>query len=139
MQMAPYITFNGNCEAAFAFYQQHLGGVPGGIFRYEGTPIEHQVPVAWGNKIMHASMTVGGQLLMAADAAPGLYEEPKGFSLSLQVSDVADAERIFAALATGGRVLMPLEKTFWAARFGMLVDQFGIQWMINCEGANESK
>jgi PhnB protein len=72
---------------------------------------------------------------MGADVAPDQYEEPKGFSLSLQIKSEDDAERVFHELAEGGRVVMPLEKTFWAARFGMLVDRFGIPWMINCEGS----
>jgi PhnB protein len=74
---------------------------------------------------------------MAADVVPDQYEEPKGFSLSLQMKSVDDAERIFRELATEGRVVMQLEKTFWAARFGMVVDRFGIPWLINCEGATE--
>jgi len=72
--------------------------------------------------------------LMGADVAPDQYEEPKGFSLSLQIKSTAEAERIFHDLASDGKVVMPLEKTFWAARFGMLVDRFGIPWLINCDG-----
>ena len=74
---------------------------------------------------------------MGGDVAPERYEAPKGFSLSLQIESTAEAERIFHALAEGGAVVMPLEKTFWAARFGMVVDRFGIPWLINCEGAGE--
>ena len=86
---------------------------------------------------MHGSVTVGGQVLMGADVAPERYEEPKGFSLSLQIQSTADAERIFKELAEGGAVMMPLEKTFWAARFGMVVDRFGVPWMVNCEGPDQ--
>jgi len=138
MEMNPYLSFNGDCEAAFKFYEQHLGGQPGAIFRYSGTPMAGQVPADWADKIMHASVTVGGQVLMGGDAAPGHYEAPKGFSLSLHLKSTADADRIFEHLAAGGKVVMPLEKTFWAARFGMVVDRFGIPWMINCEGSGES-
>ena len=83
---------------------------------------------------MHGSLTVGGQVLMGGDVAPGRYEEPKGFSLSLQLKGSTEAERVFQELSKDGRVMMPLEKTFWAERFGMVVDRFGIPWLINCEG-----
>jgi len=135
MQVNPYLSFKGDCEAAFKFYEQSLGGKPGGLFRYAGTPLAGQVPADWQDKIMHASVTVGDQVLMGGDVAPGQYEEPKGFSLSIQIQSTDDAERIFHELASGGRVVMPLEKTFWAARFGMVVDRFGIPWLINCEAS----
>lgn len=135
MQMHPYLSFQGNCEAAFQFYAQSLGGKLGSIFRYAGTPLAEQVPADWQEKIMHGSVTVGGQVLMGADVAPGSYEEPKGFSLSLQIQGAAEAERVFHALAQNGRVVLPLEKTFWAVRFGMVVDRFGVPWLINAEEA----
>ena len=134
MQVNPYLSFKGDCEAAFKFYEQSLGGKPGALFRYAGSPMADQVPADWQDKIMHGSVRVGDQVLMGGDVAPGQYEEPKGFSLSIQLQRTADAERIFHELAGGGRVVMPLEKTFWAARFGMVVDRFGIPWLINCEG-----
>ena len=96
-----------------------------------------QVPSEWQDKVMHGSLTVGGQVLMGGDVVPERYEEPKGFSLSLQIKSTADAERIFQELARDGRVMMPLEKTFWAERFGMVVDRFGIPWLINCETADQ--
>jgi PhnB protein len=82
---------------------------------------------------MHGSVTIAGQTVMGADVPPERYEKPAGFSLSIQIKDVAQAEQIFNRLAAGGTVTMPLEKTFWAQRFGALVDRFGIPWMINCE------
>ncbi len=132
MQLHPYLSFKGQCEDAFRFYEQHLGAEIGPLFRYEGTPLTGQVPSDWQHKIMHGSITVGGQTLMGVDTAPDRYEEPKGFSLTLQLSDVAEAERIFNALAKEGKIVLPLEKTFWAERFGILTDQFGIPWLINC-------
>lgn len=134
MQMTTYLSFKGQCEAAFKFYEQCLGGQLGTIFRYAGTPLADQVPVDWQDKVMHGSLTLGDQVLMGGDVAPDRYEEPRGFSLSLQIKSTADAERIFRQLAEDGRVVMPLEQTFWAARFGMVVDRFGIPWLINCEG-----
>jgi PhnB protein len=137
MQMSPYLSFKGECEAAFKFYAQCLGAQLGPIFRYAGSPLADSVSADWSDKVMHGSVTIGDQVLMGADVAPDQYEEPKGFSLSLQIESTTDAERIFREMATGGRVVIPLEKTFWAARFGMVVDQFGIPWLINCEGADE--
>ena len=133
MQVSPYLSFNGECERAFMFYEQCLGGRCGPIFRYAGSAMAAQVPDAWQDKVMHASLTVGAQVLMGGDVAPGRYEEPRGFSLSLQISSTADAERIYHALSQGGRIVVPLEKTFWADRFGMIVDRFGIPWLVNCE------
>jgi PhnB protein len=114
-------------------YERSLGARLGPIFRYGGTPLIERVPADWSDKVMHASITVGDQVLMAADVAPDQYEPPKGISLSLHPDTVEDAERIFDALAERGRVLAPLEKTFWSERFGMVVDRFGIPWMVNCE------
>ena len=133
MQMSPYLSFSGDCEAAFKFYERHLGGELGEIFRYGGSPMADQVPAGWSNKIMHGSITIGGQVLMGADLAPNQYEAAKGFSLSLHLSAAADGQRIFDALAEGGKVVMPFEKTFWAEGFGMVVDRFGIPWSINCD------
>jgi len=138
MQVNPYLSFKGECEAAFKFYEKVLGGQQGAIFRYAESPMTDQVPAGWQDKVMHGSLTLGDQVLMGADVTPDRYEEPKGFSLSIHIKSTADAERIFNELASGGRVVMPLEKTFWAARFGMLVDRFGVPWMINCEGSDQS-
>lgn len=135
MQLNPYLFFNGNCEEAFKFYEKCLGGKIEAMLTHAGTPAEAQTPAEWRNKILHARMVVDGQLLMGSDAPPGHQEESKGFSVSLQMKEPAVAERIFHALAEGGTVKMPIQETFWAARFGMLVDRFGIPWMINCEKA----
>jgi PhnB protein len=137
MQVNPYLSFNGQCEAAFKFYEQVLGGQLGDIFRYAGTPLAHQVPTDWQDKVMHGSITVGGQVLMGGDVAPDRYEAPTGFSLSIQIKDATEAERIFRELSHAGSMVMPLEKTFWAERFGMVIDRFGIPWMINCEGSGQ--
>jgi len=135
MQMTTYLSFKGDCEAAFKLYAQCLDGKLGDVFRYAGSPLASQVPADWSDKVMHCSLTVGDQVLMGGDVAPDRYEEPKGFSLSLQMSSTAEAERIFRELARDGRVVAPLEKTFWAERFGMVVDRFGVPWLINCDGS----
>jgi PhnB protein len=97
-----------------------------------------QVPAEWRDKIMHARLIVGDKVLMGSDAPPEHYEGTKGFSVSLGVDSMAEAERMFRALAENGTVRMPLQKTFWAEGFGMLVDRFGIPWMVNCEQAGLS-
>jgi len=137
MQVNPYLSFNGQCEEAFKLYARVLGGQLGKIFRYTGTSLAHQVPADWQDKVMHGSVTVGGQELMGADVAPDRYEAPKGFSLSIQIKDAAEAERIFRELSDAGSMVMPLEKTFWAERFGMVIDRFGVPWMINCEASGQ--
>jgi PhnB protein len=91
------------------------------------------VPPEWHDKIMHASLALDDGMLMGSDAPPQYREQMKGFSVLLQVKEPAAAERVFSALAEGGTVRMPLEETFWAARFGMLVDRFGTPWMVNCD------
>jgi PhnB protein len=133
MQLNTYLLFSGNCDAAFKFYEKCLGGEIETMLTHEGTPAAEQVPAEWRPKILHARMTVGDQVLMASDAPPGRFQKPQGFSVNIGVTDPAQAERIFHALAEKGTVQMPIAETFWAARFGMLVDQFGIPWMINCE------
>jgi PhnB protein len=135
MQLNPYLTFNGQCEAAFKFYEQCLGGKIDAMLTHEGTAMADQVPAEWRKKILHARLTVGDQVLMGSDAPPRRYEKPQGFSVSLNTKDQAEAERIFHALAENGTVQMPLQETFWAVRFGMLVDRFGTPWMVNCEQA----
>ena len=133
MQVITYLSFPGSCEEAFAFYAAVLGGRLGEIFRYAGSPMADQAPADWQHKVMHGTLTIGDQDLMGSDVVPEQYEAPGGFTLSVQLDDTLEAERIFGALSQQGRIVMPLEQTFWAARFGMVVDRFGIPWTINCE------
>jgi PhnB protein len=134
MQLNPYLFFDGRCEQAFQFYAKVLGGKIEAMLRHEGTPAEAHVGPEWRKKIMHARLVIGDKALMASDAPPDRSEGAmKGFSVTLGVDKPAEAERIFHALAENGTVRMPIQKTFWAERFGMLVDQFGTPWMINCE------
>jgi PhnB protein len=133
MQLNPYLTFNGQCEAAFKFYEKHLKGKIEMMMAHKDSPAAEQTPPAMRDKIMHARISIGDAVLMGSDAPLGSSEGITGFSVSLSVDTPAEAERVFKALAEKGSVRMPLEKTFWATRFGMLVDQFGVPWMINCE------
>jgi PhnB protein len=135
MQLNSYLFFNGQCEEAFKFYEQCLGGKIEAMLPHEGSPAADHVPAEWRSKILHARMVVGDQVLMASDAPPGHFQAPHGFSVNIGVSDANQAERIFHALAEKGKVTMPIAETFWALRFGMLVDRFGIPWMVNCEKA----
>ncbi|HVZ38049.1 MAG TPA: VOC family protein [Candidatus Kapabacteria bacterium] len=135
MQVHAYLNFDGTCREAFTFYERVLGGRINAMMTHAGSPAEAHVSPEWADKILHANMTIGDTLLMASDAPPGHYQKPAGFAVSLQVKEPADAERIFGALAENGTVSMPIQQTFWAARFGMLTDQYGIPWMINCDQA----
>jgi PhnB protein len=103
------------------------------FFRYADSPAADVVPEGWETKIMHGSIRIDGKLLEGADVPPERYERPQGFSLSLNVPSVTEAETVFEKLANGGEIRYPIAKTFWSARFGMVVDRFGIPWMINCE------
>ena len=137
MDLNTYVHYNGNCEEAFKFYEKALGGKIDFMMKFAGSPMADQVPAEWGNKVLHARMTIDGKVLMGSDAPPGRYTKPSGFSINVGVNDAASAEKAFHALAAGGQVHMPLAETFWAIRFGMLVDQFGVPWMVNAEKAEE--
>jgi PhnB protein len=132
MELTSYLNFNGQCEAAFKFYEKALGGKIEAMIPHEGTPAADHVPADWRKKILHARLLVGDQALMASDVPPDHYKKPQGFSVSIDVKTPAEAERVFRALEEGGAVIMQLQQTFWAARFGMVVDRFGTPWMINC-------
>jgi PhnB protein len=135
MQLQPYLYFNGDCETAFRYYERCLGGKIEAMLTHAGSPAEQQVPAEWRSKILHARLVLGDTVLMASDAPPGHYQKPQGFSVSIKISEPARAEDMFSALADGGMVRMPFQQTFWAARFGMLVDKFGTPWMVNCDWA----
>lgn len=132
MKIHAYLMFDGQCEAAFNFYAECLGGTLE-MMRYADSPEDMGVPAEFQQRIMHVCLTVGDQLLMASDTLPqSPYEGIKGCSISLQVDNVPEAERLYAALSAQGSVQMALQQTFWATRFAMLTDRFGVSWMINC-------
>jgi PhnB protein len=133
MQLNTYLTFNGDCEAAFKFYEKTFAGKIEVMMPHAGTPVEAETPPEWRDKIMHASLKVGDSVLMGSDAPPNHFRQPQGFSVSIAMSDPAEAERVFHALAEKGNVRMPIQQTFWARKFGMLIDRFGTPWMVNCE------
>ena len=132
MKIEPYLNFNGDCQEAFRFYEKILGGRIEAITTHGESPIAAQVPADWQHLVLHARMTVGDIDLMGSDSPPDQYEPPRGIWVSVNIVDPVEAERVFKALAENGTIVMPFDQTFWAKRFGMLFDRFGIPWMINC-------
>lgn len=132
----PYLTFDGNCQEAMEFYKAALNGnlhtMP-----FEGSPAE--VPEEHKNRVMHATLTFGSAVIMASDSMPGTpITHGNGNSISIAAADVNEGEGYFNNLSAGGAVIMPYQETFWGAKFGMCVDKFGVQWMVNCELSKES-
>ncbi len=134
----PYIFFNGRCEEALEFYRTALDAELLFMMRFRESPTPHpgEVPSNWGEKIMHASLRIGRTVIMVSD---GVGEPPefKNFYLSITVSTEADADSAFSALSQDGQVRMPIAKTFWSPRFGMVTDRFGLGWMIQCDDPNK--
>jgi PhnB protein len=138
MRIEPRISlvFNGECDAAFSLYAQCLGGTVTFRLTWGDSPMADQAPSECHDKIVHATLTVGDTAISGGDVLPGGYKRPQGFQLQLNLDDAAAAERIFAQLAEGGEVTVPLQQTFWAQRFGAVVDRFGIPWAINAGEAD---
>lgn len=133
MRAEPYLFFNGRCEEAVEFYKKSLGAKVAMLMRFKDSPEPHapgMLPPGSENKVMHASFRVGDTTVMASDGFCKGQTDFQGLSLSLTVSNEAEADRVFAALADGGQVQMPLNKTFWSPRFGMVTDRFGLGWMV---------
>ena len=134
MQVEPYLFFEGRCEEAVEFYRHALGAEVTLLMRYKDSPEPPppgMVPPGSENKVMHVSLRIGDTTVMASDRRCSGVQGFRGFSLSITVPDAAAADRLFGALAVGGKVQMPLAKTFWSPRFGMVTDRFGVAWMIN--------
>lgn len=133
MLIQPYLSFNGRCEEAVDFYRKALGAEVLMLMRFKDSPEPAQpgmVPPGSENKVMHASFKIGETTLMASDGHCQGTTSFEGFSLSITAPNEAAADRVFAALSEGGQVRMPLGKTFFSPRFGMLVDRFGVSWMV---------
>lgn len=134
MKVEPYLFFNGRCEEAMAFYKEAIGAEVTFQMRMNDAPEQPPpgaIPEGFGNKIMHANLRIGSTMLMVSDGNSNMQPSFKGFSLSLGVADAAEAERKFTALQKGGgKVTMPMTKTFWSPAFGMLEDKFGVGWMV---------
>jgi len=135
--MEAYLSFDGNCAEAFDFYGKCLGGKTLFSMTFGDSPMGEQTPAGHKGKIMHATFEARGKQIMGSDMPPGMpFEGYKGFSLSVQSADVEEGRKLFDALAEGGKVTMPYAPTFWAAGFGMLVDKFGVPWMVNVQHAD---
>ncbi len=130
MPVSPYLHFSGNCAEALAFYEAVLGATINARLTFAESPMPP--PENWGDKIMHTDFTILGTSLMGCDAPPGMYNKPAGFRVALNMDAPDTAKTWFEALAQGGHIEMPLQKTFWATAFGMLTDRFGIPWIVNC-------
>ena len=138
MNVHPQISlaFDGRCEAAFRHYESCLGGKIQFLLTWGASPMAVQAPPGWGDKVVHAVIRIGDVEIAGADAPPGQYEPPAGFEIMLNVDDPETAESLFQSLSEKGRIKMPLQQTFWARAYGVLVDKFGIPWSVNC-GAGE--
>jgi PhnB protein len=135
MQISPYLNFSGQCAAAFAVYAKIFGGTIVFMQTHGESPMKEQVPADWHEKVLHATLAVGDWRVHGSDAPPSHYAAPQGMQVSVTVATAAEGARIFSALAENGNVSLPFQKTFWSAGFGMVVDRFGIPWMVNCEQA----
>lgn len=139
MKISPYICFNGNCKTAFDFYVKNLGARMVMCMTYADAPPQPGGPSGGGcpppasDKIMHARIQLGEDFIMGSDSPPDRFEAPAGIFVNLTVTDPAEAERLYQGLSDKAQIMMPLGETFWAKKFGMLKDQFGVSWMINCE------
>jgi PhnB protein len=131
MQVQPYLFFEGRCEEAARFYESSIGAKIDALMHFKDSPNPGMCESSDGNKVMHMSLRIGDQTVMASDGRCEGRPSFQGFALSLTVNSEAEAERLFAALAEGGQVQMPLAKTFFSPRFGMVADRFGISWMIH--------
>ena len=131
-QLDAYLFFDGTCADAMRFYERTLGGKIEMMMTHAESPVAAESPPGSANRIMHARLVIDGCILMASDAMAGQpYGGMKGFSLSLVYPTVAEAKKVFDALSAGGKITMPLDKTFWAEAFGMLADRFGTPWMVS--------
>lgn len=135
MKIDTHLHFGGQCQEAFEFYEALLGGSINLMLTYGDSPAGSQVPIDWKDKIVHANLKLNDIDIAGSDVLPGQYERPKGFNLILQMNDTSEAKRIFDAFSQAGTVEYPLDKTFWSPCYGVVVDQFGISWEINCAGA----
>ena len=133
MQLHTYLNYGGNCEEAFRFYEQHLGGQITMLMRHGEQSARSELPSDWNDKVLHARMNLGGTQLLAADI-PG-YQPMRSAYLSLTLDTNEEAERVYALLSEGGQLFMPMQETFFASRFAMLRDKFGTSWMLLCPKA----
>ena len=132
MRVETYLLFRGECREAFEFYHSVLGGTMVTMMAHRGSPAEAHVPEEWKDKILHARLEIDGYALMASDGTPGRQSAAGGFNVSITMETIEQAERTYAALSEGARqITMAMGETFWAKRFGMFTDRFGVPWMVS--------
>ena len=136
MNVQPYLFFDGRCDEAVAFYREALGAEVTMLMRFKDSPDPSMAAPGAGDKVMHAVLRIGDTAVFASDGRCQGSPRFEGVALSLTARDEAEADRLFAALAKGGRVHMPLGKTFFAPRFGMVADRFGVSWMVIVESTH---
>ena len=134
MKLHTYLNYGGNCEQAFRFYEQHLGGKIVMLMKHSDMPAGQanvpELPANWGQAVLHARMDIGGMVLMGADIPPDRFQPMRSAYLSLMADSPEEAERMYALLSEGGEIFMKMEETFFATRFAMLRDRFGTSWML---------
>ena len=132
MQVSVHLTFNGNCQEAMELYCKLMDGKILSITTFGETPAGQDVPDDWQGKVVHGTMSLGNIAVATADIPPERYQSSQGINMFIEIEDPDEASRVFARLAEGGEVQMPIQETFWAKRFGVVVDRFGIPWEVNC-------
>jgi PhnB protein len=130
VQLHTYLNYGGNCEEAFKFYEKHLGGKITMMMRHGEQPDGQKVPRDWAHAVLHARMNIGGTELLGADIPPDRFQPIRSAYLSLTLGSDQETDRVFALLAEGGQIFMPMQETFFASRFAMLRDRFGTSWML---------
>jgi PhnB protein len=138
MKLTAHINFGGRCEEAFRFYERCGVGAVSTMLKWEDSPMAKDVAEEWRGKICHATLNAGASELAGVDDPFESHETPKGFQMVLDVEDAEEGERVFLALAESGAVKVPMGRTFWAARYGIVVDRFGIRWEVNCGGTRSA-
>ena len=133
MTINTYLHFKDNCEEALKFYEKALGMKLAFLMRYGEAPVGNECSKDMSSKIMHGRLVSGNNVIMASDCPPDRYQPQAGFSISINVDTPAEADKYFNALLDKATIVMPIGETFWAQRFGMLIDKFGVSWMVNCE------
>jgi len=135
MKLNIYLNYGGNCEAAFRFYEEHLGGKITMMARHKDVPHPENVPANWQNAVLHARIEIGDAVVMGADIPPDVFKPMRSAYLTILADSVEQAEQLYALLGKGGEIFMKMDETFFASRFAMLRDRFGTSWMLLHERA----
>jgi PhnB protein len=133
MKVVPHLSFDGDCEVAFKLYEQLFGGTIVTLLKYGESPLAQQFDAHMHQRILHATLALGDQVLFGSDVPPAEYRRPLGFSVAVSFADPEKTKHVFSGLAHGGQVRMKLHETFWSLAFGLVVDRFGIPWEVQCE------